>query len=306
VPGERIALRVPPGQEGSRLDRFLAGPLGSRTAAQSAIDQGRVTVNGERRPKRHILRAGDMVEAAVPTRSPADRRAPADKPRSSFTVAYEDEHLLVVDKPAGLVVHPARGHATGTLAQALAGRGSGGDEFRAGIVHRLDRDTSGLLVVAKSEEVHRALKSALSARRLTREYMALVDGHPESRTGTIDAPIGRDRRDRLRVSLDTVVPRAARTHFEVVRVLPSSALLRITLETGRTHQIRVHLAAISHPVCGDPVYGAAERWGLARQFLHAHRLSFKHPVTGRPVQAFSPLPADLEEALERATHDRSQ
>lgn len=226
-------------------------------------------------------------------------------PLPQLAIAYEDEHLLVVDKPAGVVVHPARGHQTGTLAQALAGRGGGGDEFRAGIVHRLDRDTSGLLVVAKSEAVHRALKAALSARRLTREYLAVVDGHPSARTGTIDAPIGRDRRDRLLVSLDTVVPRAARTHFEVVQLMPTSALLRVTLETGRTHQIRVHLAAIGHSVSGDPVYGTAGRWGLTRQFLHADRLSFDHPVTGATVDVRSPLPPDLEEALQRAAHDRS-
>lgn len=307
MPGDRLELRVPAGQEGSRLDRFLAGPLGSRTAAQSAIDHGRVLVNGRARPKRHVLVAGDLVEATVVTRSPAagETRCASQSGEAPFAVAYEDEHLLVVDKPAGVVVHPARGHQTGTLAQALAGRGGGGDESRAGIVHRLDRDTSGLLVVAKSEEVHRALKAALSSRRLTREYLALVDGHPSARTGTIDAPIGRDRRDRLRVSLDTVVPRAARTHFELVRLLPASALLRVTLETGRTHQIRVHLAAIGHPVSGDPVYGAAGRWGLTRQFLHAHRLSFAHPVTGEPIEVRSVLPEDLEAALKRAGQGRS-
>jgi 23S rRNA pseudouridine1911/1915/1917 synthase len=302
VPGDRLELTVPPGEGGSRLDRFLAGPLGSRSAAQTAIDEGRVLVNGQARAKRHVLKAGDVVQATLPNRSSDAAGAAGDAQAAPFAVAYEDEHLLVVDKPAGVVVHPARGHWTGTLAQALAGRGSGGDEFRAGIVHRLDRDTSGLLVVAKSEEVHRALKAALSARRLTREYLALVDGHPSSRTGTIDAPIGRDRRDRLKVSLDTVVPRAARTHFEVVGLLPSSALLGVTLETGRTHQIRVHMAAIGHPVSGDTVYGVAGRWGLDRQFLHAHHLAFEHPVTGEAIEARSPLPQDLEEALERASH----
>ena len=306
MPGDRLELRVPSCEEGSRLDRFLAGPLGSRSAAQTAIDDGRVLVNGRERPKRQVLRAGDVVQAIVPTRGSGPGRTPDDVPAAPFTVAHEDEHLLVVDKPAGVVVHPARGHWTGTLAQALEGRGSGGDEFRAGIVHRLDRNTSGLLVVAKSEEVHRALKAALSARRLTREYLALVDGHPSARTGTIDAPIGRDRRDRLKVSLDTVVPRAARTHFEVERLLPASTLLRVTLETGRTHQIRVHLAAIGHPVSGDPVYGEAGRWGLGRQFLHAHHLAFEHPVTGQAVEARSPLPEDLSQALERAAQERQE
>jgi 23S rRNA pseudouridine1911/1915/1917 synthase len=154
--------------------------------------------------------------------------------------------------------------------------------------------------VAKSEHVHRALKSLLAARKLRREYLALVDGHPSARHGTIEAPIGRDRRDRVKMSIDTDQPRAARTHFEIERLLPGAALLRVTLDTGRTHQIRVHMAAIGHPVCGDPVYGVAERYGLARQFLHAQRLSFEHPVTGQPLDLRSPLPVDLRDALERA------
>jgi 23S rRNA pseudouridine1911/1915/1917 synthase len=221
-------------------------------------------------------------------------------------VAYEDEHLLVVDKPAGVVVHPARGHWTGTLAQALGGRGVGGEEpWRAGIVHRLDRDTSGLLVVAKSDDVHRALKAALSARAIRREYLALVEGHPPARTGTIDAPIGRHRRDRVLMSIDTDAPREARTHFEIERLLPRAALLRVALETGRTHQIRVHLAAISHPVLGDRQYGVADRYGLTRQFLHAARLAFEHPMTHAPVDLCSPLPADLAAALARAAANKS-
>jgi 23S rRNA pseudouridine1911/1915/1917 synthase len=299
VPGRRLELTVPPSRDGTRLDRFLATPLGSRAAAQAAIDAGHVRVNGALRPKRHLVRAGDVVRAdprGGP--EPDDRRFESEVVR--FTIAYQDEHLLVVDKPAGVVVHPARGHTTGTLAQALAGQAGGGEAGRAGIVHRLDRDTSGLLVVARSEAVHRSLRALLSARRLRREYAALVDGHPEARSGTIEAPIGRDRRDRLRVSLDTDAPREARTHFEVTRLLPGSALLRVTLETGRTHQIRVHMAAIGHPVCGDRLYGVAGRFGLERQFLHAQRLAFPHPVTSQPVDVSSPLPEDLRQALERA------
>ena len=223
------------------------------------------------------------------------------EPQASFGVAYEDEYLLVVDKPAGVVVHPARGHWAGTLAQALEGRAAGGEEsWRAGIVHRLDRDTSGLLVVAKSDEVHRALKSLLARRRLRREYLALVDGHPSARTGTIDAPIGRHRRDRKLMSIDTDEPREARTHFEIERLLPGTALLRVTLETGRTHQIRVHLAAIGHPVAGDPQYGTGGEFGLSRQFLHAARLAFEHPITSEPVDVTSPLPDDLVAALAMA------
>jgi 23S rRNA pseudouridine1911/1915/1917 synthase len=209
-----------------------------------------------------------------------------------------------VDKPAGVVVHPARGHWEGTLAQALAGVAAGGEEtWRAGIVHRLDRDTSGLLVVAKNDEVHRALKALLTRRGLRREYLALVDGHPTARTGTIDAPIGRHRRERKLMSIDTDEPREARTHFEIERLLPDTALLRVVLDTGRTHQIRVHLAAIGHPVCGDPLYGKAARLGLDRQFLHAAHLAFAHPVTGVDVDVRSPLPADLVDALERAARE---
>jgi 23S rRNA pseudouridine1911/1915/1917 synthase len=295
VSADRIELRVGADAAGTRLDRFLSTPVGSRAQAQLLIDAGRVRVDGQPRPKRHAVRAGELitvdesVEAAVllPTASDAP-----------FEIAYEDEHLMVVDKPAGVVVHPARGHRTGTLAQALAGRAAGGEEpWRAGLVHRLDRDTSGLLVVAKSDPVHRALKDLLAERRLVREYRALVVGHPEARTGTIDAPIGRDRRDRLLISIDTDQPREALTHFAIERLLAQTALLEVTLETGRTHQIRVHMAAIGHPVCGDPQYGTAGEYGLDRQFLHAARLAFAHPVTGAQVDVSSELPADLAAAL---------
>jgi 23S rRNA pseudouridine1911/1915/1917 synthase len=291
-----VDLEVPAEAAGMRLDRFLAEPLGSRARAQSLIDAKLVRVDGRVRPKRHIVARGERIKVGD---APAPEAvAVAAVP---FSVAYEDEYLLVVDKPAGVVVHPARGHQTGTLAQALAGRAAGGeDPWRAGIVHRLDRDTSGLLVVAKSDDVHRALKAELSSRRLRREYLALIDGHPAARTGTIDAPIGRDRRDRLLVSIDTDVPREARTHYEIERLLPASTLVRVTLETGRTHQIRVHFAAIGHPVAGDPLYGVAGRYGLGRQFLHAARLAFEHPVSSEMLDVRSPLPADLAMALEQA------
>ena len=219
-----------------------------------------------------------------------------------FTIAYEDEHLLVVDKAAGLVVHPASGHRQDTLAQLLAGSAAGGEPERAGIVHRLDRDTSGLLVVARSSEAYGRLRELVRRRGLTREYLALVVGRPRSRRGTIEAAIGRDRHDPLRQSLDTETPRDAVTHFDVEELLPRHALLRVTLETGRTHQIRVHLAAIDLPVAGDAVYGRPGGLGLERQFLHATRLSFEHPYTGVRVEATSPLPDDLEESLQRARH----
>jgi 23S rRNA pseudouridine1911/1915/1917 synthase len=290
------ALLVPDEAAGTRLDRFLAEPLGSRSRAQALIDAGRVRVDDTVRAKKYLVGGGELVE--IDDHEDVPEAEAVDVP---FGVAYEDEHLMVVDKPAGVVVHPARGHRTGTLAQALAGRAAGGDEpWRAGIVHRLDRNTSGLLVVAKSDPVQRALKALLTERHLRREYLALVDGLPEARAGTIDAPIGRHRRERVLMSIDTEEPREARTHFEVQRVLPTSALLQVVLDTGRTHQIRVHLAAIGHPVLGDKQYGGPMRFGLRRQFLHAARLAFPHPVTGEPIDIHSELPDDLTGALDLA------
>ena len=221
-----------------------------------------------------------------------------------FQIAYQDAHLLVIDKAPGLVVHPARSHREGTLAQLLGRAGlnpaGGEEEDRAGIVHRLDRDTSGLLVVSRSDEAHRLLQAALAERRIEREYIALVEGRPPARSGTIEAPIGRDPRVRTRMTVGGSSPREARTHFTLDRALPDTSLLRLHLDTGRTHQIRVHLQAIGHPVCGDPEYGTPGLLGLERQFLHAARLSFAHPITDAPVEVISALPADLQRALARA------
>jgi 23S rRNA pseudouridine1911/1915/1917 synthase len=223
-----------------------------------------------------------------------------------FTIAFQDEHLLVIDKGPDLVVHPARGHREDTLAQMLAplladGAGAqGGDADRTGIVHRLDRRTSGLLVVARSDEAHRRLQAALAARQIEREYLALVEGRPPARSGTIEAPIGRDQRMRTRMAVDGAGAREARTHFTLERALEGVSLLRLRLDTGRTHQIRVHLRAIGHPVAGDPEYGTAGLLGLERQFLHSARLAFDHPLGGPRVEVSSPLPADLRSALERA------
>jgi len=221
-------------------------------------------------------------------------------PDPPFTIAYEDEHLLVLDKDAGVVVHPAKGHREQTLSQLLAGRVAGGDPERAGIVHRLDRDTSGLLVVARSEQAHASLQRAIAERDVEREYLALVLGRPPARSGTIEAPIGRDPRVRTRMAIGGAHAREARTHFELDHALQEHALLRLRLETGRTHQIRVHLQAIGHPVAGDPEYGGAGALGLQRQFLHATRLAFAHPITGERVEVHSPLPQDLQAALELA------
>jgi 23S rRNA pseudouridine1911/1915/1917 synthase len=282
-----------------RLDRWLAGlpEVGSRGAAERLLEAGGVVVDGAPLGKSHKLAGGEKVElTALPDVAVPDVAPP------ELTIAYADEHLLVVDKAAGVVVHPAPGHTGGgTLAHALALAGAtGGEDERPGIVHRLDRDTSGLMVVARSEEAYKKLQQLVKRRELVREYLALVVGKPRSRSGTIDAPIGRDRRDRLRHSLDTDTPRAAVTHFELEELLDGYALLRVRLETGRTHQIRVHLEAINLPVAGDATYGRRGVLGLDRQFLHAARLAFTHPITGEEVDVSSPLPPDLAAALERA------
>ncbi len=252
-------------------------------------------VDGLKRPKSHKLQGGEELELDP---SPIGER-PLEEEPLEIRIAYEDEHLLVVDKPAGLVVHPGAGNPTGTLVQGLLSRGvAGGRATRPGIVHRLDRDTSGLLVVARSEDAYERLRTLVKGHELEREYLALVRGRPRSRSGRIEAPIGRDRREPTRMSLDTDLPRDALTHFEVAELFREHALLRVRLETGRTHQIRVHLGAIGLPVVGDPVYGVPEP-GLRRQFLHAARLAFPHPITGERVETESPLPGDLEAALER-------
>ena len=293
-------LRVPEDAGGERLDRFLAGiaEIGSRGAAERLLDEGGVLVDGAAHGKSYKLAGGEEVSFEPP----GPLAATVEPEQMELRIAYEDEHLLVVDKPAGIVVHPAPGHATGTLVHGLVGHAAaGGDEpERPGIVHRLDRDTSGLMVVARSAEAHRRLQSLLRRRDLKREYLALVVGRPRSRTGRIEAPIGRDRTNPLRHSLDTANPRDAVTEFEVEELLPRHALLRVSLETGRTHQIRVHLAAIDLPVAGDPTYGRPAELGLDRQFLHAARLAFPHPITEEPVDVASPLPSDLDAALVQA------
>jgi 23S rRNA pseudouridine1911/1915/1917 synthase len=303
----RIELVAGPEHAGERVDVALARlpEVGSRSAAQRLVDAGAVTVDGEARPKRHRLAPGEHVEVTIEEAAAVDPGAAGEG--VPHEVVFEDEYLIVVDKPAGVVVHPSAGHPTGTLSQALAGRAVGGDDpWRPGIVHRLDRDTSGLLVVAKSEPVHRALQDQIQRREMRREYLALVDGRPDARTGTIDAPIGRDRGDRTMHSISTDRPREARTHFEIAEEYPRTTLLRVTLETGRTHQIRVHLAAIGHPVCGDGQYGGGEcgrRLGLTRQFLHAWKLAFTHPGTGQNLTCESNLPADLHHASEAAKRE---
>jgi 23S rRNA pseudouridine1911/1915/1917 synthase len=284
-------LSVPGEAVGERLDRFLAVHLGSRAAAERAVIAGAL-VDGQARPKSYRLAGGEAI--SIPEEAPVAPVAPPAEP----AIVWEDEHLLVIDKPAGLVVHPGAGHASGTLVDALGAKAGGGEPERRGIVHRLDRDTSGLMVVARSEEAHRRLSALVRKRALERTYLALVQGRPRSRSGRIEAPIGRDRGEPTRMSLDSAAPRDAVTNFEVDRLWPGYALLRVRLETGRMHQIRVHLAAIDLPIIGDAVYGVPDA-ALRRQFLHASQLAFPHPFSGERIEARSELPPELAQFLDQ-------
>jgi 23S rRNA pseudouridine1911/1915/1917 synthase len=277
-------VKVPAEAAGERLDRFLASHLGSRAAAERAVEAGAL-VDGVTRAKSYRLQGGEVLELSEQTAPPVV--VPPAPP-----IVYEDDHVLVVDKPAGLVVHSGAGRQSGTLVDALAGRIAGGDPERPGVVHRLDRDTSGLIALARSEEAHRRLSELVRERAFERTYLALVRGRPRSRSGRIEAAVGRDRDDPTRVSLETDTPRDAVTLFEIEQLWPGYTLLRVRLETGRMHQIRVHLAALDLPVAGDPVYGVPAP-PLARQFLHATELAFPHPLTGDRIETRSELPDDL-------------
>ena len=223
------------------------------------------------------------------------------QPEERYRVAFGDEYLAVIDKSADLVIHPAPSYTGETLVDLLGDELSGGDDpERPGIVHRLDRGTSGLLVVAREPETHARLQRMIQDRELERTYLALADGRFRSRTGTIDAPIGRASRKRHRMAVNGASPREAKTHFEVRESLRRDTLLEVRLETGRTHQIRVHMEAIGHPLVGDSTYGGPDRYGLERQFLHSLRLAFLHPVTGDALSFEAPIPADLERALDEA------
>lgn len=281
----------------------------SRERLKALIAAGDVLVDGTRARPSARLRPGQTVSVAVPEPVPATA-APEDIP---LTVVYEDAHLLVVDKPAGLVVHPGAGTSSGTLVNALLHHVKGlsgvGGVLRPGIVHRLDRGTSGLLVVAKDDATHRALAHQFSGRSVEKEYLALVLGVPAAREGTVTAPIGRDPVHRKRMSVRAPRGREARSTYRVIEALDGTALLRVRIHTGRTHQIRVHLASLGHPVAGDATYGghrtpacrsAGAREALRaldRPALHAARLSFDHPATGQRMAFESPLPRDLERLL---------
>ncbi|HEY8198532.1 MAG TPA: RluA family pseudouridine synthase [Candidatus Limnocylindrales bacterium] len=297
----RVVVAVPESAAGTRADRFVADAAGlSRSYVQRLITEGRLTSGGAAIKANAVLRAGDELELDVPEVRPLELEAEA----IPLTVVYEDADLLIIDKPAGLVVHPAPGHASGTLVNALLARdGSFGGIAgiaRPGIVHRLDRDTSGLIMVAKNDVAQVHLMAQLKARRVKKTYLALVAGSVSAAVGRIEAPIGRDPRHRTRMA---VVPdgRASVTGYRVRERFEGWTLLELDLVTGRTHQIRVHLVAIGHPVAGDPVYatGLARRGpaGLDRLFLHAWRLELMAPSGDRLIRAEASLPDDLERPL---------
>jgi 23S rRNA pseudouridine1911/1915/1917 synthase len=281
-----------------RLDLYLSRTREiSRTAAQALIGGGLVTVNGRRARAGQRVGERDTVDV-LQTGTAGTVTEAAEGPRVPLDVVYEDDLLAVIDKPSGLVVHPAAGHHDGTLADGLKQRGStwsylGGQE-RAGIVHRLDRDVSGLLVVAKTEAAHRALAAQLSNKTMGRTYWAMVWGHFTEKTATIEAPIGRDPRDRKKMGV-VASGRPSVTDIEVTGVAGAATILDVHLRTGRTHQIRVHLAYINHPIVGDPVYGRSQDPWRGRPALHARELTFIHPGDGEPRRFRSPLPPDLRE-----------
>jgi 23S rRNA pseudouridine1911/1915/1917 synthase len=307
-------LDVPAEAAGERLDAFVGTRLPelSRTRAAQLIGEARVRVNGRPARKSDRVEAGDVVEIEIPAPEPS-----TVEPESiPLDIVHEDGDLLVVSKPAGLVVHPAPGHRTGTLVNALLHHvqdlsGIGGVK-RPGIVHRLDKDTSGLMIVAKHDRAHRRLAAALKRREIRRSYLAACWGHLAEDRLSVEAPVGRSSRDRKRMAV-VESGRPALTHFERLARWPAADLIRADLETGRTHQIRVHLAHIGHPVVGDPVYGTSGARGISgsdrpwakelerrvpRQFLHAWRLRFEHPRTGAPMVLEAPLPPDLQAVVD--------
>ena len=286
------------GQDSERLDRFLADRNTglSRSRLHSLIAEGMVTLNGAAGRPSQRVRAGDRVTLIVP----APRAADVSPQPIPLTVVYQDAELIVVDKPAGLSVHPGPGHPDGTLVNALLAlcpdiQGVGG-VIRPGIVHRLDKDTSGLIVVAKTEAVHHSLSEQIKARKVDKGYLALAVGVPDPPQGRIDAPISRDPRHRKRMAV-VLGGRDSRTAYRVLERIAGYSLLELDLETGRTHQIRVHLAYLGHPLLGDGVYGKRSPL-LERHFLHAHRLGFQHPLSGETLELRSELPPDLAQVVE--------
>src|SRR6266851_7897457 len=306
-PNMPVLLNIQPHEAGQRLDRYLASTLDgfSRTGVQQLIAGGSVSVNGRPGKASYALRVGDAVQVS---RVPLPRSQSSNLQPLSYKldIVYEDSDLLVVNKAAGMVVHPAPGHTADTLVNALLAyrpelRDVGGEQ-RPGIIHRLDKDTSGLIIVAKNTRTLVALTEQMQRHEVVKRYLALVVGSLPLDQGSIDAPIGRDPRHRQQMAITAVGSREARTHFRVLQRFARHTLLLLELETGRTHQIRVHLKAIGHPIVGDPVYGSGSKIRgstLKRQFLHAYQLKFTHPTTGTAINLEAPLPQDLQAVLDQ-------
>lgn len=295
-------------QIGQRLDRFLTPILAhlSRTNIQQLISDEAVLVKGKVSKPGYALRRGDTITILRPT--PVMPPTTATAQELPLDIIYEDEDLLVLNKAPGMVVHPAPGHSDDTLVNALLARypelRDVGEEGRPGIVHRLDKDTSGLIIIARNGRTLTALMEQMQSHKVVKRYLALVEGDVAHDQGSIDAPIGRDTRNRQQMTVTTRDSREARTHFRVLQRFARHTLLLLQLETGRTHQIRVHLKVIGHPVVGDPVYGSGnppKGFILHRQFLHAYQLQFDHPITGALIEIEAPLPKDLQNILKRAS-----
>ncbi len=294
-----------PDSAGERLDSYVAVQIGvSRSQAQQWLEDGLVFINGTEGNKKTKLRGGEVICVKIPP--PMEYAAEAED--IPLDIVYEDAHLLVVNKPKGMVVHPAAGHYTGTLVNALLSHC--GDSLsgingvlRPGIVHRIDMDTSGLLIVAKSDAAHKGLAEQIKAHTFTRQYEAVVVGHLRESSGTVNAPIGRHPTQRKKMAITPLNSKEAVTHYETLGEYPGYAHVRLTLETGRTHQIRVHMASLGHPVAGDTVYGAANQPaicnGLQGQCLHARHIGFTHPITGERLEFTGELPAYFTEFLKK-------
>ncbi len=299
---QTLAIEVGAEQEGLRLDRYLAGveQIGSRSFAQRLIANDRVRLDGRPVRKSDRLTKGSLLKVELPGVNKEHKKIES----THYKVAYSDEYLAVIDKPAGMVVHPAPSYKGGvTLVEAISADVSakGIDVVEPLLVHRLDKGTSGLLVVAWDLDTQRLLQRMIQKREISRNYYALVEGALDARSGTIDAPIGRDSTDRSTMSIDTRKPREARTHFEVVEFMKDVTFVKVRLETGRTHQVRAHFAAIGHPLVGDPTYGGKKK-ALSRKtvFAQLYRLHFKHPKTMQEITAVSELPEDLDRVLKLA------
>jgi 23S rRNA pseudouridine1911/1915/1917 synthase len=303
MPDPRV-LPVPDGLEGLRLDVAISRLFGlSRTAAADLIDDGAVSLDGGNPVRSDKVHGGSWLEITIP--DPVDVAAAPPQDVDGLTRLFEDDDLVVVDKPVGVAAHPTIGWEGPTVLQGLAAMGlrisTSGAPERKGIVHRLDAGTTGVMVVAKSEHAYTALKRAFKERTVEKRYSALVQGHPDPSRGTIDAPIDRHPSSEWKFAV-VADGRASVTHYETAQAYRAASLLDVHLETGRTHQIRVHMAALRHPCCGDTLYGAdpvlSKRLGLTRQWLHARSIGFEHPTSGQWISVTSPFPADLQHALD--------